>query len=598
MNGHEAGDDVEADDRSRARIAVAVLVVLGAAAYANALKTPFVFDDDGSIAENPSIRRLWPLSEVLFGGTYATVVGRPVLNLSLAVNYALGGTEVLGYHLFNVAVHLLAGLALFGVVRRTLLAPLAPARFAGLATDVAFAVAAVWTLHPLQTESVTYIVQRAESLAGLLVLVCLYCAIRGGVSPRGGRWSVAAVAACLVAAGTKETAAAAPLLVLLHDRAFVAGSFREALRRRPRLYAGLAASWIVLAALVASSQGRAGTAGFSDQVSPWWYAASQPGAICEYLRLCVWPHPLIFDRGVPLVVGAAEVVPYALAVAVLVAATIYALLRRPQVGFVGAWFFLILAPTSSFVPLITQTEAEHRMYLPLAAVVVLVVVAVDAAVATVRPRLADASVFRRIVDNAPAAALAVAVFGFAWGTHRRNETYRSAYVLWKQTAERNPSNERAQLNFAVQLSRAGDARGAIRRLDLALAIDPTNALAHVLRGDLLFRTGHAEEALAEFATTIRLKPLDPAPYNNRGAVLERQARHELALRDFDAAIALAPDYAEAYSNRAWCRLALGMHEKAAEDVAACRRLGLTPEPELVSRVAKATERAPSTGDVK
>jgi tetratricopeptide (TPR) repeat protein len=291
-------------------------------------------------------------------------------------------------------------------------------------------------------------------------------------------------------------------------------------------------------------------------------------------------------------------VPYALAVAALVAATVHALVRRPRLGFAASAFFLVLAPTSSFVPLITQTEAEHRMYLPLAAVVALAVVAVDAACVAACRRFGDGTALRRLVENAPAATLVVVVFGFAWGTHRRNETYRSPYVLWKQTAERNPSNERAQLNYAIQLSRAGDAPGALKRLDLTLAIDPTNALAHLLRGGLLYRMGRAEEALAELETTIRLKPLDPSAYNNRGAILERQARHELALRDFDAAIALAPDYAEAYSNRAWCRLALGMHEKAREDVDACRRLGLTPEPELVSRVAKAAERARETGDVK
>jgi hypothetical protein len=144
-------------------LSAAFIVVAGAAAYHNSLGGPFVFDDPASIVDNPTIRHLWPL-DALFsppsGGV--TVEGRPFLNLTLALNYAIGGTRVGSYHALNLAIHLLAALTLFGLARRTLVL-----FKSGAAVGVAFSIALIWAVHPLQTEAVTYVIQRAESLMGL-----------------------------------------------------------------------------------------------------------------------------------------------------------------------------------------------------------------------------------------------------------------------------------------------------------------------------------------------------------------------------------------------------------------------------------------------
>ncbi len=142
-------------------LAGAGLVLAALAAYRNSFSVPFLYDDVPTITENPSIRHLWPIRAVLAPPPDITSTGRPILNLSLATNYATGGTAVWGYHALNLAIHLLAGLTLFGIMRRTLLLPSLRERFGGAALPLALAVAAIWTLHPLQTESVTYVVQRA-----------------------------------------------------------------------------------------------------------------------------------------------------------------------------------------------------------------------------------------------------------------------------------------------------------------------------------------------------------------------------------------------------------------------------------------------------
>jgi hypothetical protein len=150
------------------------LVVLVAAVYINSLHGVFIFDDSDSIQDNYTIQSLWPVWRTFMppnGG--ATVAGRPVVNFTLAINWAISRMDVVSYHVVNVLLHALAALALFGLMRRTLLLPRWKGRFDASAAKLAFAAAAIWALHPLQTESVTYIVQRAESIMGLFYLLTL-----------------------------------------------------------------------------------------------------------------------------------------------------------------------------------------------------------------------------------------------------------------------------------------------------------------------------------------------------------------------------------------------------------------------------------------
>ena len=207
--------------------AIGGLILATCLVYLNSLTGPFVFDDQSAILENPTIRRLGSLGDVLSphldGGL--TISGRPVVNLSLALNYAWGGYGVMGYHLFNLLVHGLAGLTLFGLLRRTLAgrlpsSPLAGApgnRFAGTrwsenALGLAFFTTLLWLVHPLQTSAVTYVVQRAELLMALCYLLTLYSFLRGVSAVHPGRWLILSWCACLVGMACKEVMATAPLM--------------------------------------------------------------------------------------------------------------------------------------------------------------------------------------------------------------------------------------------------------------------------------------------------------------------------------------------------------------------------------------------------
>jgi hypothetical protein len=326
-------------------------------------------------------------------------------------------------------------------------------------------VALLWTLHPLQTESVTYIVQRAESLMGLFYLQTLYCFIRGicaeradASDPLAGRaswvWYVLSVASCLLGMATKEVLVSAPLIVLLYDRTFLAGSFHAAWRQRRQVHLALAATWIPLTGLVLHAANRGGTAGFGVGVSFWSYAATQFQALSHYLWLSVWPHPLINDYGVRWMTSVGDVAPYAAVVALLVAATLVALVRRPALGFLGAWFFAVLAPTS-LVPGTRQTLAEHRMYLSLAPVMVLMVLALYAWLGR-RGRF----------------VLAAAAIGLGWLTVQRNTVYHSDATIWRDTVAKRPGNAAARNNYGNILAQAGRPEEALAQYEEASRLAP------------------------------------------------------------------------------------------------------------------------------
>jgi protein O-mannosyl-transferase len=522
-----------AHDASRPATLVAgvMLVLATIAAWSNSFAGPFVFDDRPAILANPTLTSFTAaLSPPRDGGT---VAGRPLINLSLALNHAISGTDVGSYHALNVAIHLAAGLTLFGLIRRTL--TLSGSTLP--ATWFAFSAALLWLLHPLQTAAVTYVIQRAESLTTLCLLLTLFAFVRAAERDRSSqslfarRWMILSVVFCLVGMAGKEVMVVTPLIVLLYDRTFAAGSFATALRLRWGYYTALAATWILLAWLVASNAGRAGTAGFTTKIGPFDYLLTQCGAIVRYLALAVWPRPLVFDYGTSVVTAFSAVWPQALLLLALVAFTIAALRRAPAVGFLSAVFFLLLAPSSSIVPIATQTIAEHRMYLPLAVI-------------TTGVMFGLYSLLNRFAVFA-AVGLAVAL-GIA--TAQRNQIYRDSLTLWRDTAAKRPENPRAQNHAGIALAQAGRPGEAIPHYEAALRSAPDDAEVHNNLANALTETGHAAEALGHYETSVRLKPSSQAAQINLANALTQAGRTADALAHYAAAERLGSLDASALSS--------------------------------------------------
>jgi tetratricopeptide (TPR) repeat protein len=505
------------------------IVLAALAAYSNSLGGPFILDDLLAISGNPSIRHLRTAWSPPQG---SPVSGRPLLNFSLAVNYALGGSRVWGYHALNLLIHLSSALVLLGIVRRTLAKPALAGRWGADALLLAFLVAALWTVHPLQTEAVTYISERAESLMGFFYVLTLYCFIRGMDSGTPGRWQAFSLLSCLLGVLTKEVIATAPLLVLLYDRTFCAGSFRGALRTRWRYYAGLASLWLVLAVLMAASGNRG--VGFGHGVSSWDYALTSCRSVVLYLKLALWPHPLVLDYGTAIIRHPVDIAPSALVLAALLAFTVVALRRWPSVGFACAWFFLILAPTSSFVPLGGQPMAEHRMYLSLAALAGLAVLGLY-----------------RLAGRGSLLVLGALAVGLGCMSFQRNRDYRSEASIWTDTVAKQPGNPRAHAYYGLVLSEtAGRLPQAISEYEAALRIEPGLVEAHNNLGNALARTpGRLKEAMAQFDEAIRLDPRNAEAHTNRGVALAGiPGRLPEAIAEFEAALRINPDFAQAHND--------------------------------------------------
>lgn len=519
-------------------MAVTATVII---AYGSSFHAPWVFDDVPALArvgEAVEGGRIW---DALWSANDAgeTTSGRPLLFLSLVANYLVSGRDVFGYHLTNLAIHLGAGALLFDVVRRTI------GRISSSAatTGIALAVSAWWLLHPLQTQSVTYTIQRAESLGALFYLGTIAAFVRAQTSPRPGRWLAVSVLSCLLGVATKETVATAPLIVLVYDRLFVAGTFRAAWVRGRGYYLALAAAWLPLLALIVGSGGRGGTAGFDAGITVAGYAFTQAVAVTRYLALAVWPTPLIFDYGTPAASLAEAVLPGA-AILIALGLTGRALARGRPWALASAWFFLVLAPSSSVVPIASQTIAEHRVYLALAGPM------------TIAVMLLARVLGRRAVPVVLGMALSAALL-----TAARNRVYGSAERLWTDTVAKRPDNARAHLNLGLVAYEAGRWAESIRHFERSLA-EKATADAHYNLGLGFARLGDFTRSLQHYDAAIALRPGHVEALNNAGTVRLNQGDAAAAVGYYERATLAQPKYAPAHANLAHALLNLGDAEGA------------------------------------
>jgi len=502
-----------------------VVAALGAIAYADSFAGVFVFDDARHIVDNAGVHALWPLSRIFAAELNST---RPLVALTFALNYAVSGTSPWSYHLFNLLVHLATAVTLFLLAHLTLRHERVPPALREQALALALCIAALWVVHPLHVGAVTYITQRFESLMGLFYLLALYAFAR--------RRLVASLVLGILAVLCKEVALTLPAVVLLYDTVFVSSSWQRALAARWKYYVsyGLPAAFVVVSH-VAASGGR--WAGFAHPTySSWGYLCTQAVVLVHYLGAVFDPGLLAFDYFWPLVTDWRIIVPCGLAVLALLAATLWAALERPALGFLGAAFFVILAPTSSLMP-VSETICDYRMYLPSMAVIALVV-------------CGGASLLgRRGRYGALGAAVACLVLmGF---TIRENSFFRSEDALWSEVVRRQPENARAQNNVATLVARRGERALALAGYRESIRLDPTYLLARQNLAPLLLEDKAYAEALVHLRAMLALGyPFPEEVYFNLGVALRGLGQQGEAEQSFSRAVRLNPELAPLVHERA------------------------------------------------
>jgi cytochrome c-type biogenesis protein CcmH/NrfG len=531
-----------------------VAVVLAAAiwiVFGRSLAAPWIFDDRNSVLNNRSIQSIWPLiGSAERPGPLRPLVGtpisaRPLVNLSLAANYQFSEHDPCGYRAVNVLLHLLNSLLLYAIVWRTLRLPRFVARYDDpVAKWLALVVALLWAVHPLVTETVVYVTQRTELMVALFYLATLYASTRYWTAARVGiarGWLLAAIAACLAGAASKEVMVSAPLVVLLFDWTFMSTSWRDVWRRHWPLYAGLATSWLVLAALqIGTPHGE--SAGFSLGVSlvDWW--STQAEIFIMYLKLAIWPAPLAIHYEWPELETPRTAWMYIAATVAIVLATMWLIVRKRPAGPLLAAMLAILAPTH-IIPVTTEIAAERRMYLPLAALVALCV----CGVLWLERRRASPTGGRAALSTMLALALCLAsAYGIV--SARRVAAFLDPVDLWRENVILQPYNLGARSNLASELIQSGDRQEAIEHLRTALELNPDFNQGRYQLALALMAEGTLDAAAVELQELVRRKPEAYRVRNNLGVVLFSAGRFPEAIVEFEKVLELQPDFSEAREN--------------------------------------------------
>ncbi|ABW68221.1 tetratricopeptide repeat protein [Desulfosudis oleivorans] len=551
-----------------------LLVIIAAAAiltYANSLTAPFVFDDAHNIVENPHVR----MAELSLDGIIdAVTVGtrRPVASLTFALNYYFHGYDITGYHLVNIAIHILTGFLMFLVVRHTLGLMNLERRdmVAGLA-------ALVWTVHPLHTQSVTYVVQRMAALATLFFLFALYLYIRGRLRQREGRplgslFFVLCGLSGILAVLSKQIAATLPFFILVYEWYFFQDLDRAWIKKQAKW---IGSAVVVIGALAAIYLGASPIEKIMAMYKTQDFTLGQrlltePRVIFLYLSLILFPYPgrLNLDYDFPVSVSLIDPVTTLVSILGLiglVAAAVVTAKRYRLVSFAVVWFLGNLAIESSFLGL--ALVFEHRTYLPS----VLVIAALAwAAITYIRPR--------------PLAIGFLCAVTLLWGfwTYQRNAIWADEVALWRDVTEKSPTLARPWSNLGMALQIAGNSEAALQAFQKAIALDPNHMEAHNNSGFILRELGRPKEAIkffrraleinpayadahynlglaffdlkdmaqarTAFEQTLRVNPLYSKAHNNLGVILMQEGDHEAAVAAYQRALKTDPRFAQAYNN--------------------------------------------------
>lgn len=491
------------------------IIIVGAilAAYADSLNGPFIFDDYNAVLMNPNVRSLLPLSESMSSAPGTVLNGRPLSCFSMALNYALaskvyhdGTNEPLpfGFHVFNLATHLACALLLYGLIRRTLLMPKWGGRFNDSAWLFAGSVTLIWAVHPLQTEAVTYVTQRTETLMAMFLLAVLYATARAAQSKYPIIWWTLGVIASAAGMASKEVMVVAPLLAALYGWVFLPR--RENRRGEFLFLLAMMLTWVIIPYELRDANWDSKSGYGLAYVSRFDYLRTQALVIPYYLWLAIWPRGLCLDYfdwpmikqwwppdgsfGDKAAYLLGWLIPGVLLSVGVIASGIGCYFRRWE-GFLGAWFFLILGPTSSFLPNFTEIAAERRMYLPLLSVVIFILAFAWAKLPR-RPAVYLAAV------GVVAAALAI-------GSYTRNSVYKSAISIWTDAVNKRPANPRSI--FFLGLAYAEQLNWNEARIcdEMALVIMPIFHPAQELRDYINLHSGDGKPPPAQ-PTNILTNP--------------------------------------------------------------------------------------------
>ncbi len=509
-------DDVNLDLKfiHKKPLMIGLISCLGIVAYSNSFLCSFHLDDTASIVKNIFIRNTQDLQSI-----WNFWPCRFVTYLSFALNYRSSGLNVLSYHLFNVTVHIVSAILVWWLTLLTFSTPVMKenkiVRYGG---SIALLAGLIFVGHPIQTEAVTYIVQRASSMAALFYLasLCFYIKARLIREERPGEsaWSpnyILSMAMAILAMFTKETSITLPLMMALYEFSFF--------RANNGLNWKFLAPFLVTLLIIPLTMFLTKSVNFqemhrisepSSSLSPLQYLSTQLRVMITYVRLAFFPFNQNIDYDYPIfknILGAPVLGSLIILTAVFVCAK-HLFLKYRLVSFSIFWFFLALSPESSLLP-IRDVIFEHRLYLSMAGYSIF---------------LASSAyyLFGKKTEEKALMAVLMVIICYSILTYQRNEVWRNNITLWGDSAAKSFHKVRPHNNLGLAYFNQGNPGQAILEYNNAIKAGPGVADPYINRGIAYAKLGNLKQAMEDFNKAIEISPSNELAYYNKARAEEQK----------------------------------------------------------------------------
>jgi tetratricopeptide (TPR) repeat protein len=514
---------------------------LGLIIYSNTFKSPFRLDDDHTIVNNFSIRDLSNIKAIWdFWPT------RFIVDLSLALNYHFNHLNVFGYHLINLIIHLVASLLVWWLALLTFYTPaLKNSKITSHARLLSFFAGLVFVAHPIQTQAVTYIIQRTTALAALFYLAALSFYVKSRLlrleKPTSMVWKIPysiSLICAVLAMFTKEMTITLPFMVLLYEFSFF--KTRKTIDKKlltPYLIILLVIPLAMLITKSVNFMEMRRVAEYQAPASPYHYLLTQFRVMVTYLRLLFMPIHQNFDYDYPVANSIFQIpVALSLLLLLLILGIAFKLLNKYKlISLAIFWFFLTLLPESSVIP-ITDVIFEHRLYLPMAGFSLFLVSALY-------------YLLKQKTVKFASVLLCLLVVCYSVLTYQRNIVWKDEISLWSDTIRRSPLKARPYINRGLAYAAKGNYDQAMADYNQAITSNSIYAEAYLNQGIVYYAQRKYDQALADFNQALVMNPNFAQAYNNRGAVYYAKGDFDPAIDDYTQAVKLNPNFAEAYYNR-------------------------------------------------
>jgi tetratricopeptide (TPR) repeat protein len=540
-----------------------LIVVLASGAYYNSFSVPFVFDDGSNIVHNRGVHlsslRMEDGDLVRLSSSISKN-GRAISQLSYAINYYFGELNVFGYHLMNLIIHILCAWTIFKFTLMTLTLPSMRDQYGSWAKEIAAACALIFTVHPINTQAVTYIVQRATSLAALFSLLCIICYAKGRLSEGLSRWQYYLVAfiCFLIAFSSKQNTVVLPILVFLYEFFFFQKVDLNWLKKKWPYISGI----VLVLFLILLIYTKFNPIGWFEEhyqhrnftlvqrvMTEW-------RVIVYYFTLLFLPLPsrLNLDYDFPLsfsLINPPSTILSLFFILGLLAVAVYIAKKQPLISFFIIWFFTNLVVESTIIAL--DLVYEHRLYLPGIGMFIIVVWGMERAIHHLVPRMRN---------PLKIGLLAVLCITFSVMTYQRNIVWQSVVSVLEDVVKKAPNNARQHVNLGVAYSDLGMLDKALEQYLVGIKLDPNYPEAYNNLGNAYNRKGIYDKAVNEYLQAIRMRPDYKEAHNNLGSAYCNMRQYDKAIEEHLTALKINPECEKSHNNLGVAYSFKGMYDKA------------------------------------